>query len=112
MFSLFLILKMRPGGRAIHSQQEQEARQEGGYGIEVAQPWHQQRLDLDALGGRRPLAVREVEALYLDSIAAAQRYIYIENQYFTSRRIADALGARLTVWPRAPRQTLVPAPGG
>jgi phosphatidylserine/phosphatidylglycerophosphate/cardiolipin synthase-like enzyme/uncharacterized membrane protein YdjX (TVP38/TMEM64 family) len=40
--------------------------------------------------------VREAETLYLDSIAAAQRYIYIENQYFTSRRIADALGARLS----------------
>jgi phospholipase D1/2 len=40
--------------------------------------------------------VREAEALYLDSIAAARRYIYIENQYFTSWRIADALGARLS----------------
>ncbi|HEY7494021.1 MAG TPA: VTT domain-containing protein, partial [Candidatus Tectomicrobia bacterium] len=39
--------------------------------------------------------VREAEALYLDSITAAQRYIYIESQYFTSRRIAEALGARL-----------------
>ena len=39
--------------------------------------------------------VREAEALYLDSIAAARRYIYIENQYFTSWRIVDALGARL-----------------
>ena len=41
-------------------------------------------------------AVREVEALYLDSIATAQRFIYIENQYFTSLRIVDALGARLS----------------
>jgi phosphatidylserine/phosphatidylglycerophosphate/cardiolipin synthase-like enzyme/uncharacterized membrane protein YdjX (TVP38/TMEM64 family) len=39
--------------------------------------------------------VREVEALFLDSIAAARRSIYIENQYFTSQRIAQALGARL-----------------
>jgi phospholipase D1/2 len=39
--------------------------------------------------------VREVEALYLDSIATAQRHIYIESQYFTSRRIAAALGDRL-----------------
>ena len=39
--------------------------------------------------------VREVEALYLDMIAAAQRYIYIENQYFTSERIGSALAARL-----------------
>ena len=39
--------------------------------------------------------VREVEALYLDMIAAAKRYIYIENQYFTSERIGQALAARL-----------------
>jgi phosphatidylserine/phosphatidylglycerophosphate/cardiolipin synthase-like enzyme/uncharacterized membrane protein YdjX (TVP38/TMEM64 family) len=49
----------------------------------------------DPAYARRP-EVREVEALYLDSIAMAQRFIYIENQYFTSRRIADALGARLS----------------
>lgn len=39
--------------------------------------------------------VREVEALYLDMIAAARRYIYIENQYFTSDKIGAALAARL-----------------
>jgi phospholipase D1/2 len=39
--------------------------------------------------------IREVENLYFDAIAAARRYIYIENQYFTSAKIADALSARL-----------------
>jgi phosphatidylserine/phosphatidylglycerophosphate/cardiolipin synthase-like enzyme/uncharacterized membrane protein YdjX (TVP38/TMEM64 family) len=39
--------------------------------------------------------VREVEALYVDMIAAARRTIYIENQYFTADRIGDALEARL-----------------
>jgi phosphatidylserine/phosphatidylglycerophosphate/cardiolipin synthase-like enzyme/uncharacterized membrane protein YdjX (TVP38/TMEM64 family) len=39
--------------------------------------------------------LREVEALYLDMIARARRYIFIENQYFTARRIGEALGARL-----------------
>jgi phosphatidylserine/phosphatidylglycerophosphate/cardiolipin synthase-like enzyme/uncharacterized membrane protein YdjX (TVP38/TMEM64 family) len=39
--------------------------------------------------------VREVEQLYLDSVACAQRYIYIENQYFTSRSLAAALASRL-----------------
>lgn len=38
---------------------------------------------------------REVEYLYLDMIAAAKRYIYIENQYFSSWKIADALSKRL-----------------
>lgn len=40
--------------------------------------------------------VREVEALYLDMIARARRRIYIENQYFTARRVGEALAARLT----------------
>jgi phosphatidylserine/phosphatidylglycerophosphate/cardiolipin synthase-like enzyme/uncharacterized membrane protein YdjX (TVP38/TMEM64 family) len=40
--------------------------------------------------------VREVEALYLDSIAAARREIYIENQYLTSRTICRALCERLS----------------
>ena len=39
--------------------------------------------------------VREVERLYLDSIAAAKRHIYIENQYLTAHCIGEALGRRL-----------------
>ena len=39
--------------------------------------------------------IREVENLYCEAIAAASRYIYIENQYFTSVKIGDALAARL-----------------
>ena len=39
--------------------------------------------------------VREVERLYLDMIARARRYIYIENQYFTSQLVGEALAARL-----------------
>lgn len=35
--------------------------------------------------------VREVERLYLDSLAAAQDFIYIENQYLSSFRIGEAL---------------------
>lgn len=38
---------------------------------------------------------REVEALTLDAIAAARRSVYVENQYFTAPRVAEALGARL-----------------
>jgi phospholipase D1/2 len=34
---------------------------------------------------------REVQQLYLDSIAAARRWLYLENQYLSSRAIADAL---------------------
>ncbi len=39
--------------------------------------------------------IREIEALYLDMIAAAKKFIYIENQYFTSGKIAAAIAARL-----------------
>ena len=39
--------------------------------------------------------VREIEALYLDMIAAAKRYIYFENQFFASRVIAEAVAKRL-----------------
>lgn len=39
--------------------------------------------------------VRENEALHLDAIRNAKRLIYLENQYFTSPVIAEALAARL-----------------
>jgi phospholipase D1/2 len=39
--------------------------------------------------------IREVERLFEDMIAAAEDNIYIENQYFTSVAITDALCARL-----------------
>jgi phospholipase D1/2 len=40
-------------------------------------------------------AVKEVQTLYCDAIALAKKTIYIENQYFTSWAIADALISRL-----------------
>lgn len=40
-------------------------------------------------------AIREVEELHLRIIGKAQRYLYIENQYLSSHRIADALCKRL-----------------
>lgn len=46
-------------------------------------------------GSQRHPAVRECETLFLDSIAHAQRAIYIESQYFTNDTIAAALAARL-----------------
>ncbi len=39
--------------------------------------------------------VREVEALNLAAIAAARKVIYLENQYFAARSLAEALAARL-----------------
>jgi len=37
----------------------------------------------------------EIERLYVNQIASAKRYIYAESQYFASRRIAEAIAARL-----------------
>jgi len=45
--------------------------------------------------GAARAAVREVETMYLDMIAAARHRIYIENQFFTSELIAAALAERL-----------------
>jgi phospholipase D1/2 len=39
--------------------------------------------------------IREVEALFLDSIDRAERTIYIENQFFTAGRFAEHLAAHL-----------------
>lgn len=41
------------------------------------------------------LLTREIEQQYLDQIAGAQRYIYIESQYFACRRVAEAISKRL-----------------
>jgi phosphatidylserine/phosphatidylglycerophosphate/cardiolipin synthase-like enzyme len=50
--------------------------------------------------------VRENEALFFDSIRAAERSIYIESQYFTNGRIAEALAERLSE-PGGPEVILV-----
>lgn len=51
-------------------------------------------------------AIRESEALTFAAIAAAERTIYLENQYFASARIADALAGRLAE-PDGPEVVLV-----
>lgn len=44
--------------------------------------------------GRYP-EVREIEALFVAHVMGARRLIYAESQYFASRRVAEALAARL-----------------
>jgi phosphatidylserine/phosphatidylglycerophosphate/cardiolipin synthase-like enzyme/uncharacterized membrane protein YdjX (TVP38/TMEM64 family) len=51
-------------------------------------------------------AVSEVEALFLDSLSSARRYVYIETQYLTSRTVADCLAARLQD-PKGPEIVMV-----
>jgi phosphatidylserine/phosphatidylglycerophosphate/cardiolipin synthase-like enzyme/uncharacterized membrane protein YdjX (TVP38/TMEM64 family) len=50
--------------------------------------------------------VREIERLHLDAIAAARRFIYLENQYFTSSAVTEALARRLSE-PDGPEVVLV-----
>ena len=40
--------------------------------------------------------IRENEALFLDSIASARKFIYAENQYFASKAVAAAIAKRLS----------------
>jgi phospholipase D1/2 len=47
----------------------------------------------DARGPRHN--VREVESLFVDAIAAAERLIYIETQYFSSHAVCEAFVARM-----------------
>jgi phosphatidylserine/phosphatidylglycerophosphate/cardiolipin synthase-like enzyme len=42
-----------------------------------------------------PEQCREIEALHLSAIAAAERLIYVETQYFSSHTVADALIQRM-----------------
>ena len=50
--------------------------------------------------------IRECETLFLDSIARAERSIYIESQYFTNNALAAALAARLKE-PHGPEVVIV-----
>ena len=51
-------------------------------------------------------AIRECEALFLDSIAMARQTIYIESQYFTNDKLAEALAARLRE-PKGPEVVVI-----
>jgi phosphatidylserine/phosphatidylglycerophosphate/cardiolipin synthase-like enzyme len=50
--------------------------------------------------------VREVEALFIDAITASKRFVYLENQYFTSPRLAAAIMRRMEA-PDPPEIVLV-----
>ena len=63
-------------------------------------------LSLSVAAWRQVDPVRESEALYLASFASAKRCIYLENQYFTSPIMAEALAARLAE-PRGPEVIVV-----
>jgi phospholipase D1/2 len=39
--------------------------------------------------------LREIEASFVDLVAGARRFVYVETQYFASRIVAEAIGKRL-----------------
>jgi phosphatidylserine/phosphatidylglycerophosphate/cardiolipin synthase-like enzyme len=51
--------------------------------------------------------IREVERLFVDAIAAAERLVFAETQYFSSRRIRDALIERMARADGAPLEIVV-----
>jgi len=51
--------------------------------------------------------VREIRRLYLDAIASAERLIYMENQYFSSQAIYDAIMRRMAERNRARLQIVM-----
>lgn len=75
---------------------ECEPRTLGDYAPSGALPLGARQVALSRTDPRGPNEeVREVEALLMDAIAAAEQLIYIETQYFSSRAIADALITRM-----------------
>lgn len=52
--------------------------------------------------------VREVERLWIDSVAAVRRSLFVENPYFTARKVADAIAGMLRA--RADTEAVVVTP--
>jgi phosphatidylserine/phosphatidylglycerophosphate/cardiolipin synthase-like enzyme len=50
-------------------------------------------LTIPEMAGQEPR--HQIETLYADLIARAERFIYAESQYFASRKVAEAIGRRL-----------------
>ena len=51
--------------------------------------------------------IREVEHLFVDAVESAEQLIYIETQYFSSRRMHQALMARMRTAQRAPLEIVI-----
>jgi phosphatidylserine/phosphatidylglycerophosphate/cardiolipin synthase-like enzyme/uncharacterized membrane protein YdjX (TVP38/TMEM64 family) len=64
-------------------------------GIARTIPARPGRPERPAREGGGDAGVHEVQALTLDAIAAARRWIYLENQYLTSAAVGQALARRL-----------------
>jgi phospholipase D1/2 len=54
--------------------------------------------------------IEEIRQLYEDAIDAAERVIYLENQYFSARAVHDALARRMRARGRPPLQIVILLP--
>ncbi|WP_343343825.1 phospholipase D-like domain-containing protein [Sphingomicrobium sp. XHP0239] len=83
---------------ATHNEIDKLGRDGEGYWPEKCEPMFR---DVDIAISRTRACWRDVtelqenEALYIDMIERCERFLYIENQYFTSSKIAAAICARL-----------------
>jgi phosphatidylserine/phosphatidylglycerophosphate/cardiolipin synthase-like enzyme len=57
-----------------------------------------------------PGSIEEIRSLYMDAIDSAEKLIYIENQYFTSIDIFDALSRRMSAKDRSRLQIVMVLP--
>lgn len=66
------------------------------HNIKISTPYLSLEDTIGSLSRTDPsLHVFEIEAIYVDAILAAKKFIYIENQYFTHPLIAKALAQKL-----------------
>ncbi len=79
---------------------------------ENSYPLRSATVALSRTSSEEPEPITEARALYLDAIAAAERLIYVETQYFTSRSVAAAFVARFSDRTRPPLQVVVMLPRG
>lgn len=86
---------------------ECEAQPVDGYSPEEALPLAGSAVAFSRTDPRGPSdTVREVERLFVDAIAAAERLIYVETQYFSSQAICQAFVERMRQ-PERPRLEIV-----
>jgi phospholipase D1/2 len=85
----------------------------GSLGVTLPTPIQARRVALSLNEPRtmaNPREVLEISKLYEDAIAAADRLIYIENQYFTSHVVENALVRRMRDASRPPLEIVVMLP--
>ncbi|HET9426877.1 MAG TPA: phospholipase D-like domain-containing protein [Allosphingosinicella sp.] len=64
---------------------------------DLAPDFHEVEISISRTrGDANGAEIREIEALFVDLINSAERFLYVEQQYFASRIIAEAMAKRLS----------------